>query len=90
MTEPVKRYNPIDYAGYSALLAEDCLGVCVYHDDYARLEQECERLLADKAAIDLLNQYIVTAEHPVTGKTAICADSGTLRDCMEAALSAKP
>lgn len=46
--------------------------------------------LADKAAIDLLNQYIVTAEHPETGKTAICADSGTLRDCMEAALSAKP
>ena len=62
----------------------------VLANDYARLEQECERLRADKAAIDLLNQYIITAGHPVTGKTAICADSGTLRDCMEAALSAKP
>lgn len=51
---------------------------------------ELDEALADKAAIDLLNQYIVTAEHPETGKTAICADSGTLRDCMDAALSAKP
>ena len=68
----------------------DLCDVCYWRTDYARLEQECERLRADKAAIDLLNQYIVTAEHPETGKTAICADSGTLRDCMEAALSAKP
>lgn len=69
-------------------MSEAVWGDYVRQDDYAHLEQECERLRADKAAIDLLNQYIVTAEYPETGKTAICADSGTLRDCMEVTLSA--
>lgn len=99
---------------------KDLCDVCYWRAEYARLEQECERLRAglkgdydldawldwatekesllkqveglrsDKDAIDLLNRYIVTADHPETGKTAILADSGTLRDCMEAALSTKP
>lgn len=102
MTEPVKRYyimesavvpmldNQMTYTPLVNYKTDVHVVPLVMAADYARLEQECERLLADKAAIDLLNQYIVTAEHPVTGKTAICADSGTLRDCMEAALSAKP
>ena len=88
MTEPVKRYNLRQ--NIPATATTFLPDVVVSATDYARLEQECERLRSDKAAIDLLNQYIITAEHPVTGKTAICADSGTLRDCMEAVLSAKP
>ena len=46
MTEPVKRYDP----NYSAISPADDLaveaddGMFVMHADYARLEQECERL----------------------------------------------
>ena len=46
MTEPVKRYDP-NYAEISLaydLVVEADDGMFVMHDDYARLEQECERL----------------------------------------------
>ena len=49
---------------------------------------ELEGLLrAESARVDFLDAYIVTADAPDTGKAAMLADSGTLRECIDAALS---
>ena len=78
MTEPVKRYDP----NYSAISPADDLaveaddGMFVMHDDYARLEQECERLRLDAERYRLYRQGMENPE---------AFDAG-----VDAALSAKP
>ena len=78
MTEPVKRYDP----NYSAISPADDLaveaddGIFVMHDDYARLEQECERLRLDAERYRLYRQGMENPE---------AFDAG-----VDAALSAKP
>lgn len=88
MTEPVKRYDP----NYSAISPADDLaveaddGMFVMHDDYARLEQECERLRAD---MRFLAEYIAVEStgHPLPNYLAV----GRFPiDVARAALSAKP
>ena len=50
---------------------------------------ELEGLLrAESARVDFLDAYIVTADAPDTGKVAMLADSGTLRECIDFTLSA--
>ena len=57
-------------------------------DQHAQLIGELEGLLrAESARVDFLDAYIVTADAPDTGKAAMLADSGTLRECIDAALS---
>lgn len=78
MTEPVKRYDP----NYSAISPADDLaveaddGIFVMHDDYARLEQECERLRLDAERYRLYRQGMENPE---------AFDAG-----VDAALSTKP
>jgi len=58
-------------------------------DQQAQRIGELEGLLrAESARVDFLDAYIVTADAPDTGKAAMLADSGTLRECIDAALSA--
>ena len=58
-------------------------------DQQAQRIGELEGLLrAESARVDFLDAYIVTADAPDTGKVAMLADSGTLRECIDAALSA--
>ena len=58
-------------------------------DQQAQRIDELEGLLCTEAArVDFLDAYIVTADAPDTGKVAMLADSGTLRECIDAALSA--
>ena len=57
-------------------------------DQQAQRIGELEGLLrAESARVDFLDAYIVTADAPDTGKAAMLADSGTLRECIDAALS---
>lgn len=52
---------------------------------------ELEGLLrAESARVDFLDAHIVTADAPNTGKVAMLADSGTLRECIDAALAELP
>ena len=56
---------------------------------HAKRIGELEGLLrSESARVDFLDAYIVTADAPDTGKAAMLADSGTLRECIDAALSA--
>ncbi len=58
-------------------------------DQQAQRIGELEGLLrAESARVDFLDAYIVTADAPDTGKVAMLADSGTLRECIDFALSA--
>ena len=55
-------------------------------DQHAQRIGELEGLLrAESARVDFLDAYIVTADAPDTGKVAMLADSGTLRECIDAA-----
>jgi len=54
-----------------------------------RLHEVEEELMNESARINFLNNYIVTADNPHTGKVVILADSGTLRECVDTALSIK-
>lgn len=57
-------------------------------DQQAQRIGELEGLLrAESARVDFLDAHIVTADAPNTGKVAMLADSGTLRECIAAALS---
>ena len=65
------------------------------HEITAERDQQAQRigeleglLRAESARVDFLDAYIVTADAPDTGKVAMLADSGTLRECIDAALSA--
>ena len=75
----------------------DQLGACgrdrnmfrAERDQMAQRIGELEGLFrAESARVDFLDAYIVTADAPDTGKVAMLADSGTLRECIDAALSA--
>ena len=58
-------------------------------DQQAQRIGELEGLLrAESARVDFLDAHILTADAPNTGKVAMLADSGTLRECIDAALSA--
>ena len=81
MTEPVKRYVTT-----CDCMSEAVWGDYVRQDDYARLEQECERLRAD---MRFLAEYIAAEStgHPLPNYLAI----GRFPvDVARAALSAKP
>ena len=59
-------------------------------DQHAQRIGELEGLLrAESARVDFLDAYIVTADAPDTGKVAMLADSGTLRECIDAAHHSK-
>lgn len=89
MTEPVKRYNlwMVDYDGRERdpLKEEDERGDWVTSEDYARLEQECERLRAD---LRFLAEYITAKSvgNPLPNYLAI---GRFPLDVARAALSAK-
>lgn len=78
MSEPVKRYG-IHFA-VERMIKEDSTGEYVLAVDYARLEQECERLR------DLLADW---SSH-FTGPKVIGGPLSSLRERTEEALSAKP
>ena len=84
MTEPVKRYNLRQ--NMPATATTFLPDVVVSATDYARLEQECERLRAD---MRFLAEYIAAEStgHPLPNYLAI----GRFPvDVARAALSAKP
>lgn len=83
MTKIVKRYDAPKLRVYDAKAQGFCV---VEYADYARLEQECERLRAD---LRFLAEYIAaeSAGHPLPNYQAI----GRFPvDVARAALSAKP
>ena len=52
-----------------------------------KLHEVEEDLANESARLNFLDNYIVTADNPETGKVVLLADSGTLRECIDVAIS---